>query len=334
MLKKVSINRMKTLPDNKRVEQMKSYFQENPPVIGKQSPKSVTEAELNVAMLVKTKLPAYQRWFEYGRFKDVVNTIIKFGPSVVFSITVIKNGEILHIHDGRHTTLAYWVLGFETIPANIVEFQSAADEIQHFNNLNRKRTGTKYEQDLLNGFQAKEALPCLIYKLGLQDQQSKWSDKVGLLGTKNRNEKMTAANFSKIVNWAGLGLRRRREGESDMRASRKLEKLSYESILEGVNLFHDWFFNFATPIKKKNDYFHKDKVLISMLEFFYCAIRQDSNKKILSSERILNDSITRFSRFNWQELNDYDVSKAPDKLFAEFNLKRGVYPVIRIGIQP
>jgi len=331
-MKKVKIKQMNTLPENKKLLAMKAYYEEHPPVIGVHAPETVEIIDLNVEMLINTKLPPYQRWFEQKRFDTIVKSIIEFGPSPAFIIIVNKKGDILDIHDGRHRTLAYWVLGYQNIPAVVVGFKTERDEITHFNAMNEKSVPLKYEQRLLNGYQAGDKLPCLIYKLAHQDPASKWSDKVALLGVEKRNEKMSAPNFAKILNWIGILLRRRVEGESAERALRKLEHLPYTVIRERLNAFHDWYYSFATPIKLKNDVFHKDKVLISMLEFYYCALIQNSKKKLLQPDNILNTAKSKFRTFNWQDLSGYDASTAPNQLFEHFNRSRKRNPVKRIGI--
>ena len=330
MRKKININKMNTNPQHTSIEKMKKYFEENPPEIGGQAPKTTQRIEANVQQLMKTNLPTYQRGFELARTKSIVESISYFGPMDAFTIVLVQHGSNLEIHDGRHRVVAYYVLGIKTIPAILVTFNNKEDEINHFNTINDARVGTKLEQKILNGMQANDPLSLLIYELGFTDPESKWCDKVALIGTDKHKEKMSVANFCKVVNWAGLKLRRRREGESIFRALRKIEALTYDEIRSGVNAFHDWFYNFATEIKVVNDVFHKDRVLISLLEFFYCAQKQESKSKMLQPEKIFAASINKFRGYNFTDLSRFDAATAPDALFDHFNKKRGTYPVKRI----
>lgn len=329
--RKVVIDRMTTDPKHTSVEAFRKYIQEDPPEIGKMAPQNVEFAELDVNDLMKKTLPQYQRGFEFNRTKALVQSMINYGymPASLAVVVKRKDGS-LDLHDARHRAVACYILGIEKIPSVIVSFKNEADEINHFNTINASRSGTKLEQQIMNGFQANDPYCMLIYDLGYMDTNSKWSDKVALIGTERQKEKMTVTNFCKVVNWAGLGVRRRREGSGANRVAAKMRVLNYQETLERMNLFHDWFYKFATPIRVQNDMFHKDKVLISMLEFFYCALRQESKSKYLSTTRILDSSVSMFRNYNFQMLNTYDAGTAPDKLFEHFNKKRGKYPVKRI----
>jgi hypothetical protein len=320
MKKKIVIAAKSTSPNNTRIETMKKYFDETHVEIGTKAPETSVYVEADVNELMETHLPQYQRDFEVKRCEDIVKSIINHGPIKAYPILIVRKGEGKpYIHDGRHRTVAFWILGFKKIPAIQVEFNSEEDEIAHFNTINSGSMGMKRDQKMLNEFQANDPYAMLIYDLGATDPDSKWSDKVALLGTDQLKEKMSVSNFCKIVNWAGFGIRRRLDNDSRVAVIRKLKTLSYKKARENMNLFHDWFFNFATPIKVKNDTFHNDRVLISLLEFFYCTIRQTSKSKHLQPRNVLRKSISSFRTFNFLELTSYDAKSAPDRLFTHFN---------------
>jgi len=340
-IKKVTIDQMPTLPENnKKIQMMKQHFKENPPKLGIQAPVSSTLVTMDVDPLLETLLPQYQRGYEHSRAESIIQSIIRFGyiDSSVITVVKTKKGELkaLHNSDGRHRLIALYILNEPTIQVNVVQFTNESDEIDYFNMLNESQRPLTPEQRALNSFQANHPLAMLIYDLGYLNSSSRWNNKVALAGSGNPKGKMSVANFRKVLNWAGFGLRRRMEGESDIRALRRLEKMKYDDILEGVNMFHDWYYNFAKFPHVKGDVYTKDKVLISMLEFFYCAIRQESPKAVLNPDRILKAAISKFQLFNFEQLQGYDASKAPDILFEEFNgkgIRARANPVKRIGIK-
>lgn len=338
MAKRLIISKQTTLPDHKKIEAMKAHFEKNPPKMGVQAPISIKKGKMKVANLMGILLPQYQRGYEQKRTEDLVQSIILFGimKSVVITVVVDKNGEIIGIHDGRHRLVALHILGFVNVEVVMVEFKCDQDEIDHFNMINKSQRPLTPEQRMMNGFQAGNQLSTLIYKLGYFDSNSKWSDKVSLMGTGvAKKGSISVANFTKIMNWVALELRRRMEGESDLRATRKLEKMKYEDMLDRMNEFHDYFYKLAHFPHPKGDIFMKDKVLISILEFFYCANNQPSTKLVLSPERILKTSISKFRGFNFNELQGYDAAKAPNYLFQEFNgigARKRANPVVRINI--
>lgn len=329
--RKLVIEKMTTDPNNTTVENMRSFFQENPQTIGEMSPRTAEFVELDVEDLMKKTLPQYQRGFELPRAKSLVQSIIEHGymPASIITV-VVQSDKTISVHDGRHRAVACYILGIKTIPSVVVTFKKEAHEIRYFNTINARKTGTKLEQKILNEFQANDPLALLIYDLGYIDPNSRWSDKVALLGVEKMKDKMSLANFCKVVNWAGLGLRRRLEGGSNSRAINKLKNMTYEEIREGTNMFHDWFYHFANPVKVQNDVYHKDKVLISMLEFFYCSLRQPSSVTLLKPEKLLKTSVNSFRNYNFDMLNAFDAATAPDKLFDYFNKKRAKYPVQRL----
>jgi len=337
--KQVVIHQMPTLPDHKKVEAMAKYYRENPPTLGLQAPTTSKLKNFKVDDLINTLLPQYQRGYEHSRTERIVHSMIRFDKLGSSIVTVVMNqkGEIVAMHDGRHRLVALHILNEKIVKANIVQFKEEADEIDYFNMINESQRPLTPEQRILNCFQAEDPLAILIYDLGYIDTDSKWHNKVSLLGTTDSPKgKLSVANFRKIVNWAGLGLRRRMEGESDIRALRKLEKMDYSVILNGMNSFHDYYYQFARFPHYVGDVFTKDKVIISLLEFFYCAIRQNSHKAVLSPQRILRSSVSKFRLFNFKQLQDYDAGKAPNSLFEEFNgkgPKARANPVVRLGIE-
>jgi len=331
MKRELIIETMNVNPNHRMIESMRKLFQENPPVIGEMAPQNIEYVDFSVDELIEKTLPHYQRGFEIGRAKDLVRSMTSFGYMPASIIVIVKKSDgTLDLHNGRHRTVASYVIGIKNIPAVIVTFKNIADEISHFNAINKARTGTKIEQTILNEFQANEPLALLLYELGYMDPASKWSDNVAFIGVENRKDKMNVANFCKVVNWIGFELRRRREGESNVRALSKLEKTPYPVILDRVNRFHDWYYKFATPIKLQNDVFHQDRVLISLLEFFYCAHKQNSTAALLQPDKILKTSINTFRNYDFRMLTKFDAATAPDQLFDHFNKKRQVYPVKRV----
>ena len=331
MKRNLVIETMNVNPNHQTIESMRTLFQKNPPSIGEMAPQDVEFTEVNVDELMKKTLPHYQRGFELSRAKDLVQSMTRYGYMPASIIVIVKRSDkSLDLHNGRHRTVAAYVVGIKDIPAVLVSFKNKADEINHFNTINKARTGTKIEQTILNGFQAEDPLCMLIYELGYMDPASKWSDKVALIGAEKLKDKMSIGNFCKIVNWVGLRLRRRREGESNIRALSKLKKRSYPEILDEVNKFHDWYYNFATPIKVQNDIFHQDKVLISLLEFFYCSSQQNSTAALLQQDKILKTAINIFRNYNFRVLSTFDAATAPDMLFEYFNKKRRKYKIKRV----
>jgi len=331
MARKLVIESKNVNPKHQTIESMRKLYKETPPNIGEMAPQEVKFVEVDVKELMDETLPQYQRGFELGRTKILIRSMTKFGYMPASIIVIVKklDGSV-YLHDGRHRTVASYVIGIKKIPAVIVTFKNIADEINHFNAINKARAGTKIEQTIFNEFQANDPLAMLIYELGYMDPHSKWSDKIALIGAEKLKDKMSVANFCKIINWVGLQLRRRREGESNIRALSKLKKTSYPEILGRVNKFHDWYYKFATPIKVVNDVFHQDRVLISLLEFFYCAHQQNSTAALLQPDKILNTAVNTFRNYNFQELSRFDSATAPDQLFDHFNKKRKTYKVKRV----
>jgi len=294
MKRELVIETMNVNPNHRTIESMRKLYQENPPVIGDMAPQTVRFTKVNVNNLMKKTLPQYQRGFELGRAKDLVQSMTRYGYMPASIIVIVRRSDrSLDLHNGRHRTVAAYVVGIKKIPAVLVTFKNKEDEINHFNTINKGKAGTKIEQTILNEFQASNPLAILIYNLGYMDPNSKWSNKVALIGVgvEKFKDKMNVANFCKIINWAGLRLRRRREGESNIRALNRLKTVSYFEILNRINKFHDWYYKFATPIKVQNDIFHHDRVLISLLEFFYCAHQQNSTVALLQPNKILTASI-------------------------------------------
>lgn len=334
--KLVVIEQLQTLPDDQKIVKMKELYKDNPPTIGMQAPTSSKLIEVKVDGLVNSTLPQYQRGYEHSRTERIVNSIIRFGHMGASVITIVKkrNGD-LFMHDGRHRLLALYILDIPTSMANIVQFRNQADEIDYFNMINESQRPLTPEQRLLNNFQANNPLALLIYDLGYLDTNSKWHDKVALSGCGNKSGKLSVANFRKIVNWAGLGLRRRMEGESDVRALRRWSNTEYSIVLQSSNRFHDWYYEMASTPHFPGDVYTKDKVLISLLEFYYCSYRQDSSKAVLQPERILTTAAKKFKSFPLDILQSYDASKAPTVLFEHFNgkgAKKRANPVEQVGM--
>lgn len=319
--KQVVVARMQTKPDHKKIEAMRAYFIKNPPTIGIQAPQSSNLTPLKVLYLMDLLLPQYQRDYQHSRTEFIVQSIIRFGHIGSSIITVLKdkNGDIIGTHDGRHRLVASYILGEKIIMTNVVQFRTDADEIDYFNMVNTSKRPLSPEQRLYNEFEANWPLANLIYDLGYIDANSKWSGKVALRGADNFAGQMSVANFRKVVNWAGFGLKRRMEGEADIRALSRLQKMNPKDILEGVNMFHDWYYELARFPHPKGEVFVKDKVLISLLEFFYSAIRQDSTKVAMQPDKILRAALPKFRLYRMEQLQGFDASKAPDQLFEVFN---------------
>jgi len=330
MVNKLTIKKMTTLPDFGAIENLKKFYEENPPDIGGSAPKTIERIEVNILDLITNNLPAYQRKFEWGRVKTIIKSIRQFGLLEIILISLVMHNKNLEIHDGRHRTIALYILGYKTIPAMLIVFKNKKDEIKHFNTINRAIAGAKLDQRIFNDYQADEPLGLLLYDLGFMDKNSKWSNKVALIGTKNAKEKMNVSNFLKIVNWAGLGLKRSSQGSHKHRANLRIQKLEYEEIKRRTNEFHDWFYNFATEVKVVKDIFHTSKVLTSLLEFYLASQKQQSTLKMLQPETILNSAVNKFRRVNWLDLSKFSSVKAPDMLFEAFNKKREKYPVLRV----
>ena len=335
MLKRIIIPKTKVVSGVPgKVMTMKKYFKENPPIIGEHAPELSDIIYFDVEPFLKVTLPDYQRWFEYSRFIQLVREIQAYGPNELFAIKVVLRNDKATPHDGRHRVLAFWALDINKIPGRILRFKNRIDEIRHFQSLNRKTVGLTRERDLLNKKLEGEPLASLVYKLGSQDPNSKWSDKVSLIGVNNKNEKMSVANFIKVVNWIAVGIRGGIESNSYRRANKRVQKLSYDEMLSNMNAFHDWFFTFAPTIKSSKDIFHKNTVLISMLEFYYSSSRQDLSHPSLSQEKILSTSIQKFRNYSFYNLTTFDLKTAPDHLFEHYNLvkpgKMRKHPVKRI----
>ena len=263
------------------------------------------------------------------RMEVIIDSIRIFGlQDTIFRVIVNKDMEPL---DGRHLTIACYILGIPTVKAVMMEFESLDQQILFFNHVNKAKMPMKTEHVLYSNYLANEPIACLMYKLALEDNNSKWQGNVAILDAPKPSHLMSITNFSKVLNWTGLQSRRVSEGDSRQRLLNKIETTDYNTIIERVNKFHDWYYVFAKKPREPNDLFHSSKVLVTMLNFFFFAHKQDQSCAYLEVDRILNSSIRVFKnnpKWNFENLLRLDYIPAIKEMVNHFNTTRDKYKMV------
>lgn len=293
----------------------------NPPTFKEMIP------DYPIEELIEKNLHIFQRKLQRERLKKIAAKVLEFG----FLFFPIVLDEDFKMVDGQHRATVAYIMGYKTIPAAIYSFRNHQHKAKFFAKICMPDGGGPAILDRMNSRRiANYPYESMIHRLIMDDTQSKFYDCVDWKGIVNKKQKITLPVFMKMVNWIGLGLRRKWDNGYDGYIQHVCETLGvkgYQDVRQRLNDFADWLFAWAGTSRQNKPDLYKEKIIIGFMDFYIMMIMQSSTKRELNRHK--KESIKRFRVYNFTHLLALDYTGVTASICKEYN--RGRQPQNKIN---